>query len=571
MRRHLRVRSLLAALASAAVLASGVGLGAAQGAVAAAGPVYGGTLDLSTQNPPQTLDVGKSGDILTYQFMYLLYNTLVSYAPTSSRIVPSLATSWSHNAKGTVWTFNLRKGVTFSNGDPFTSQDVVFTYTRLNEGVTSAPSQSDFAVIQGANALFNATAKSAPASAHVAGVVAEGPYRVRITLTTPEAFFLNVLALTSAGIEDAKVAGRYNALERAGKPIDPVGTGPFILQPVGASPSQYVFVRNPHYWNRGLPYLNKIVIHVGASPSLQLAQFERGQIQAMPPFIEYFGVQPAQYLEIVKNPTLRKEYYIQPDIGFNNLGFDVQAKPWNNVKVRQAVEYALNKKLIWEVLSNGRGKIANSILPPGMPGYEPTYNPYPVDYSSPASIARAQAKARQLLKEAGYPNGLNAGTFYLPAGLGDAQLAPLVVTELAQVGIHVQAKVVTLGAFINLLLAKPSQLTFYRSGWTQDYPDPQDFMFNMFDGAEAGNNNLDFVNDPTVNRLLAAADTSLNQAQRLKLYDRVQHIAMQQAWVVPLTFAYQDGLIGPNAYPKNPVIWAHPVLPAQLDRVWVTK
>jgi len=239
--------------------------------------------------------------------------------------------------------------------------------------------------------------------------------------------------------------------------------------------------------------------------------------------------------------------------------------------VRQAVEYALNKSLLDRVLFNGRAKVANSILPPAMPGYQANLNLYPVNYNSPTSLAAAQAKAKALLKQAGYNGPVNGGTFWIIAGPGDTQQASLVKTELAAVGIDVTPKIVQFNTFLNAGEAKPSQLGFYSLGWTQDYPDPQDFLFNLFDGQEAGGNNFDYVNNAKVNSLLATADSSLNQSQRLALYAEVQKIVMQNAWVVPFAFDFQDGLLAPNVYPKNPLIWAHPVQPAELDRVWIAK
>jgi len=566
--------ALASAAAAASVLLAGVGVGAAAATVhkQSSTPVYGGTLNLDTQTPPQKLDPAQVSDVVSGQFNYLIFNNLVTYAKTTAQIVPSLATSWSHNAAGTVWTFNLRKGVTFSNGDPFTATDVAFTLTRINEGVTNSPYEFSYAVIAGSQqCLAQTKTKPWPATEYLSGIKILNPYKIQITTTTPEQFFLNVLALPSASIEDASVAQNYFAQEKAGKQIDPVGTGPFILQPAAASTTLYVFKKNPTYWQKGLPYLNQVDVHIGADPTLQYAQFLKGQIDAMPTFLENFDLAPAQYLAMLKNPKAKADYFDVPDIGVNYLGFDVNTAPWNNVKVRQAVEYALNKKLLDEVLFNGRAPVANSILPPGMPGYQPNLNLYPANYATAAGQAAAQAKAKALLKAAGYPNGVNGGTFFIISGPGDTQQASLVKTDLAAVGIQVQPRIIGFNTFLNYGEAKPSKLGFYSLGWTQDYPDPQDFLFNLFDGLEAGQNNFDYSNNPQVNALLAKADSGTNQALRLQEYDQVQKMVMQMAWVVPFAFDFQDGLVGANVYPKTPAIWAHPVEPAELQYVWIAK
>jgi ABC-type transport system substrate-binding protein len=578
----MRMKLSLRSLATGSSLVAATALVMASGAVAGASsarpqaqpkPVYGGTLTLDTQTNPQTLDPAKTSDVVSGQFIYLMYNTLVTYAPTSTQIVPSLAVRWKHSPDGKTWWFWLRKGVTFWNGDPVTAQDVVWTFTRLNEQVVAAPYQYSFADLVGAQQIFNETKTLADVKPNLAisGVKALGPYEVEMQLVNPELYWLNVLALPSASIEDPAVAKNYTADEsgKTPKPITPMGTGPFELQPVGASPTQYVFTKNPHYFIKGLPYLNKIIINIGAPPQLQFEQFLKGQIQAMPTFLTNFGLAPAVYLEVERNPQLKKEYYRVPDNGFGYLGFNVQVKPFNNLYVREAVEYAINKQQILTDVFNGRGIIANSILPPAMPGYQANFNPFPVSYT-PAGMKKADAMAKALLKKAGYTSfPVNLGTFYVPQGPGDTQLAALVTTQLAAAGMKVTPKIVGFGPFLTLG-ETTNKLDFYSLGWTQDYPDPQDFLFNLFDSAEAGGNNFDYYKNPLVDRWLQIADTSLHQDARLKLYDKIQDYVMDQAAVVPYVFNVQDGLIGPNAYPKDPVYWAHPVQPAELDRVWVT-
>jgi len=548
-----------AALAPAALASS------LRAAATSTTPVYGGSLNLDTQEAPATLDPAKASDGYSISFSVLSYDTLLMYAPAGKKLVGDLATSWSASDGGKTWTFHLRHGVTFSNGDPFTAQDVVWTYTRLNEAATSAPYQPSFGDIVGAPALFAGKAKT------LSGIQAVGKYEVVMHLTQPEAYWLNVVALPSAAIEDPAVSANWNTEEHASaaKPVQPVGTGPFILQtPAVASPSEYVFVKNPHYWQKGLPYLDKVVIHVGADPSLQLQQFQAGQIDALPTILAGPNLDSAEYLQVLKSPTLKSQYFNYPDPGTYYLGFNQNVKPWNNLDLRRAVEYALNKPFLDSILFNGRALVANSILPPGIAGYQPSYNPYPVNDKTAAGLAAAQAKAKALVKAAGYPNGVNAGTFYIPE-FGDPQaLASAVKQELGAVGITITPKLVSFGVFFNMITHK-NAVGFYWLEWGQDYPDPQDFMQNLFQSSEGGTNNVDWYANPKVDSLLATADASLNQPLRVRLYDQAQEIIMSQAAIVPLAFNWSDGLVGPNVYPKTPLVWANwaPGF-AQLWLVW---
>jgi oligopeptide transport system substrate-binding protein len=541
----------LAAVFAVAPLAAATFLQAASPAAQAAArpapakPVYGGTLNLAMQTAPQTFDPARAGDGNSIQFARMQFNTLVWYTPLGVKIVPALAERWRVTDGGRTYTFTLRHGVTFSNGDPLTAQDVVFTFTRLNEAETAAPYQSSFADIAGSQALFKGKAST------LSGIRAVGKYTVVMHLTAPEPYWLNIVALPSAGIEDARVAASWNADETAkvAKPITPVGTGPFILQGSAAAATSYSLVRNPHYWQKGLPYLGKIVVHIGASPTLAFEQFERGDIQ-------FFlgGVDPSDYLQ-VKRPPLSREYYDVPSEGIWYLGFNVNVKPWNRLKLRQAVEYAIDKPYLSAVVDNSRAKVANTVLPPGMPGYEGNFDPYPTNYATAKGTAAAIAKAKALVKAAGYPHGLNAGTFYLFESAGDTQTAAIVKQDLARVGIRVAPRILSFPAFF-ALGSHPKGMGFYWLAWGQDYPDPQDFLYNLFDGQQDGANNFSWYNNATVNRLLARADTSSDEPLRLKLYDEVERMVLDQAVVVPLTFTYNDGLIAPNAYPKNPHYWA---------------
>lgn len=541
------------------VVAASLVTAAVSSGAAATAAQTGGTLQFDMASQPQTLDPARAGDNESIQFARMQFNTLVAYSPLGVNIVPSLAKRYRISDHGRTYTFTLRSGVKFSNGDPLTAQDVVFTFTRLNEAATAAPYQSSFEDIVGAAALFKG-------QTHVlSGIQAVGSQTVVMHLVQPESYWLNVVALPSAGIEDARIAADWNTLEAgpAARPITPVGTGPFILVPPGASPTAYTLVRNSGYWQPGLPRLAKIIVSIGATPHLAFQRFVRGETQ----FVS--EVDPADYL-LVKSPTLRHEYYDVHYSGLWYLGLNAHVHPWNNLFLRQAVEYAINKPFLDAVVNNGRAQVANSILPAGMPGYEATYDPYPVNDATATGRHAALQKARALVKKAGFPHGVNVGEFDLRDTSGALQVASIVKTELAAVGIRCTPRILSYPVF-SQLASQPGRLGFYYVSWGQDYPDPQDFLYYLFDGQQAGSTNRDWYSNPVVNRLLATADSSLQQPLRLRLYDEAQHIILSQAALVPLTFDFNDGLIAPNAYPKNIDYWAAPFAGSpQYAYLWVT-
>jgi oligopeptide transport system substrate-binding protein len=562
--------SLPPAAVAAALVAAGAAVGTTVAVPAAtlaarhpAAPVRGGTLTLAAQTPPQSLDPARCQEYVCAEFDYLAFNTLVTYSPTSSAIEPSLAVRWKVSDGGRTYTFYLRRGVTFSNGDPLTAQDVVYTMTRVNEPYVDAPYQGVFSALVGGEQLFKGKLKAQT----LPGLRAVGKYEVVMHLVQPEGYWLNVMALPSASIVDPSVAKVWNAIytEKSHATVMPIGTGPFILQPYQASTTQYVWKRNPHYWQAGLPYLNTLVIKVNVPAELQLEQFERGQIGAIPSSFDSLNLTPSQYLQIRGNPTLRKEYVLRPEIGVNFLSIDYNIKPFNNLYLREAIQYALNKKDIAAVMTNGRAGIANSVLPPGMPGYDPSMNLFPVQ-DTPAGLAAAHRKVHALLVKAGYPHGVNIGDLVVAPGLGGPQLATLVASQLGQVGIHVTVRTVNLSVLLQL--GDEGKIGFGVGGWYQDYPDPQDFMYNLFDSHQIPGTN-GFYDNPEVDHLVETADALTRMKQRLPLYLKAERIVLSSATFVPLYWAWQDGLIGPNVYPKTPSLWFHPVLPAQLAKVWV--
>lgn len=493
---------------------------------------------LDSQSQPRVLDPSKASDTVSIQFTSLIFNSLVTYAENSVQLVPSLASSWRASDGGRTWTFQLRHGVTFSNGAPLTAQDVVATFTRLCEASTAAPYAGAFEDIVGGPQVFAGKAKT------LSGIRAVGRYEVVMHLIAPERYWLNVVALPSAAILDPTTFATLGT--------HPVGTGPFVLKHYSPT-SEYVFVRNPHYYQAGLPYLNSVVIRIGASPTLQVQQFERGQLLALP-FYLTGGIPPTQYLALQHSKYLA-DYLKAPEIAINYLGFDVAIHPFNNLKLRQAFEYAVNRTPIIREAVNGRAIPMTSVLPKGMPGYQPSLNLYPYN----------PAKGRALLKAAGYPHGLSI-TYAYPSDPTDQVQAQLLQYDLGAIGVKVTLKPVTFAAFVNALFSH--QLGFYALAWFQDYPDPQDFLYNLFDSH--GIDHSQFVN-AKFDALVARADTSLNQPLRLRLFDQAQRLVMQEAVVIPLFQGEQDTLVSPRVHPDSLGVWLHPVLPAQLQYVWIAK
>lgn len=411
-------------------------------------PQKGGELTIAYKDDLATLDPAIGYDWTNWPAEKLVFDGLLDYNE-STTIEPRLAESLPQiNSDATVYTFKLRKGVKFSNGREFTSDDVVYTLTRVLDPKTSSPGAGFYTGIKGAQEFIDGKATS------VAGIKAIDPYTVEFTLTAPDVTFLNKMALNFAFIvpkEEVAKAG-----ENFGHA--PVGTGPYTLQQ-WTSGQFLTFVRNPNYFMSDRPYLDKITIQVGVAPDVALLRLEKGEIQLM-------GDPPpgADWARISADPAWKDRLEKQPQVSTIYIAINTTAKPFDQLKVRQALNYAIDKQHILQLL-NGRGTVANQILPPLMPGYDKSYTGY--DYNPD--------KAKALLADAGFPNGFETSIECISVD-PQPKLCESFQQDLAKIGIKLTINTLAAPNVIDDAGNGKTPLTWSGGlGWIQDYPDPDDF------------------------------------------------------------------------------------------------
>ncbi len=482
---------------------------------------YGGTFTLAYQSDIPTLDPAGSPGFESAQAMYGLYNTLVTYAPTSTTIAPSLAQSWSVTAGGTVYTFHLRTGVKFSNGDPFTAQDVVYNLTRQINPKSASYAQSYYLDIQGAQAYAKGQASS------VSGLKALNSHTLQVTLVQPEGYFLNILAMPTSDIADPRIVREY------GKAYEDhaVGTGPYKLTEWKHN-QVLTETRNPNYWGKK-PYFSELKFILGPDPATQFLMFKRGEIDAMGP------VPPADMPTINSTPALKKDLVVLADTGSIDFYFmDVRYGPFKNVLVRRALNDAINRKRL-VALDAGQAVPANQYLPPGYPGSQSNLPPIPYNPS----------KARALLSQAGYKPGQLKLTLTVNNDPAVVQQAESVMANLQAIGVTVQLHTMSLSAYITALSG--NQVHFGIIQWGLDYPDPSDIFSSLLVGAADGTGNFAWFNNAQVNHLVneANAMSPQQEATRLKLYDEAQAIALNQQPWIPLIFPANTMLVSSSLHP----------------------
>jgi peptide/nickel transport system substrate-binding protein/oligopeptide transport system substrate-binding protein len=537
-----------------AFLALALLLTACGGAVPAAAPTQapasnttpqkGGEMIVAYKDDLATLDPAIGYDWTNWPAIKMVFDGLLDY-DSGTTLQPRIAESMPQiSADGLTYTFKLRKGVKFQNGRELVADDVVYSITRVLDPKTASPGAGFFLGIKGAQELVDGKATS------VEGIKAIDPNTVEFTLTAPDVTFLNKMAINFSYIVPKE------EVEKAGENFGhtPIGTGPYKLTSWTAG-QQLVFERNSDYFFEGRPFIDKITIKVGIEPDVALLQLEKGDIQLM-------GDPPpgADWTRITGDPAWKDRIEVEQTVNTTYIAINVNEKPFDNVKVRQALNYAIDKNRIVQLL-NGRATVANQILPPLMPGYDKSYTGY--EYNPD--------KAKELLKEANLADGFETSIECISVD-PQPKLCESFQQDLAKVGIKLTIN--TLAAPNVIDDAGNGKTPLVWSGgmaWTQDYPDPDDFytpILGCGSNVPGGWNWSRYCNqdvDTKATQLLALTDRDA----RMKGYGELFKALMDDAVWVPVingnyTVAHSEKLHG------QPTL-THPEHLFNYEMMWMSK
>ena len=528
-----RVNALLAAAvlvgaactpAASSVPSGPAGTGpAATGAAptATAGIPTGGTLSIGANGEIQWLDPALGYDTVSWPAERLMFESLLDY-DASSKLTPLLAAAMpTVSADGKSYTFKLHDNVKFVKSDgsvlrAMTADDVAYSINRaLNPKLKPYPSPVGggfFGNIVGAADVLAGTATAA------SGIKVIDPTTIEFDLTKADPTFLNVLATPFGSVVPKELAGDDGTAFSAA----PVGTGPFIFKSYTKGQGAK-FDRNPAYWQPGFPYLDSVDYRTGQDDVAMIQQIEAGTLDLiqdpMPP-AQYTDV-TTNYADQVQRQVLQNVDYVFMDTQQPNSG------PFSKLEVRQAVNYAIDKDAILQI-THGAGQPANCILPPNMPGYDSTCNPYPHNVD----------KAKELMATAGYASGFDT-KFYTDTTDPDPQIGQSIQQDLAAIGITTEIVSQEFATFLDTI-ETPHKAPIGWVGWFQDYPDPSDFMEPTLTCATAvqGAANAALYCNKEVDDLLAAAHGMADQSARLQAYQEIQKKIMADAPWAP--FRHQE-------------------------------
>jgi ABC-type transport system substrate-binding protein len=412
-------------------------------------PAKGGDIVVTYKDDITTLDPAIGYDWVNWSMIKSLYSRLMDYEPGTANLVPSLAESFDVSADGLTYTFKLRPGVKFSNGRAVIASDVKYSIERAVNPKTQGPGAGFFGAINGFDTVSGGTSET------LSGIETPDDMTVVFKLSRPDATFLHVLAINFASVVPKE------AVEAAAGDFGkkPVGSGTFILKDWTIG-QRLVFDRNPDYFNKDLPYIDKVTVEVGQEPLVALLRLQQGEID-----IAGDGIPPAKFLEIKNSPEGAQMIVDGEQLHTGYLTLNTKIKPLDDVKVRQAINMAVNKERITRIL-NGRATPANQPLPPLMPGYDKAFTGYAFDVE----------KAKALLAEAGFPDGFET-VLYSTNTDPQPRIAQAIQQDLAAIGVKAEVRALAQGNVIAAGGTEGEAPMIWSGGmaWIADFPDPSNF------------------------------------------------------------------------------------------------
>lgn len=474
----------------------------------------------SGRKAQDTLIVGRGGDsanldpaIVTdgesIKIVHNVFDTLLDFKDGTTEVTAGLAESWEMSPDGLKYTFKLRKGVKFHDGTDFNADAVVFNWQRWHD--PQSPYKFPGDSFDYYTSMFGPENKRV-----IKECKAVDPYTVEFTLNMPQAPFLQNIAMPAFSIASPKAIQEKKEKFKS----EPVGTGPFVFKEWKRNDS-ITLEKNPNYWMQGYPKLNKVIIRTIPDNSARFNALVNGELDLVE------GVNPDDLKKLEASKDLQK--IVRPSFNVGYVGFNLKKKPFDNQKVRQALNYAVDKKAIISAFYAGLADPAVNPMPPSVLGYNKNVKDYSYDLE----------KAKQLLAEAGYPDGIPdeltlyampVARPYMPDG---KKVAEALQAEFAKIGVKTKIESPDWATYLDDT-KKGEKDHLYMLGWTGDNGDPDNFLYALLDKDSIGSNNRSFYANEEVHKLLVGAQTEVDKNKRSEAYLKAQEIIKQDAPWIPL-------------------------------------
>jgi oligopeptide transport system substrate-binding protein len=505
-------------------------------------PIHSLTLDEATRNKvllisegaePRTLDPQVARGILEDHIIMGLIEGLVGSHPTDqSKEVPGMADHWEHNDDYSVWTFHIGENRKWSNGNPVTAQDFIFSYKRILTPAFGSQYANFLFVMKGAEDYF----KEKITDFDQVGVKDLDDHTLRIELVGPTPYFLSLLQSRAWFPVNPKTILKFGTIsERDTKwplPENYVGNGPFKLK--SWKPHDVIeMVRNPLYWDATTVKLNGINFYLIENQSTEDRAFQAGQLhktyQIQLDKVPYYRLKYPEYLRI--DPWQVIYLY----------RLNVERKPLDNPKVRMALNLAVNREAIVKNITRQNEQPATGLTPPGMGDYQAlkwiTYNP---------------DKARHLLAEAGYPDGKGFPKFNILINISEAhRTIAEAIQQMWKEELHINVEIENQEWKVLLDTVSNINYDIVRLGLSGDFVDPMAFL-GMWTTDNA-NNNTHWSN-PKYDELIHQAAQTGEAKVRLDLLHQAEELFLSKSPVILIYWYTRGYLMQPSVKNWNPLV-----------------
>ncbi len=481
-----------------------------------------------SEGSPQTFNPQLSTSGTTFDASSrTLYNRLVEFRQGTTYIEPGLAESWQISSDGREYTFNLRKGVKlhqteyFVPSRDFNADDVIFSFERQRDKTHPFHKVS--------NLSYNYF-ESMELTSLIQKIEKISEYQVKFYLSRAESPFLATLAMDFASILSEEYAAELLS-EGAPEQLDlkPVGTGPFKL--VRYQPDAYIRYRaHSDYW-RGKEKLENLVFAITPDPSLRFARLVAGEcdVMANPLPVHISSAHNFKYAKVLSSAGLNVSY----------LAMNMLKTPFNSLKVRLALNHAIDKKAIIKAVYKQTATTAKNPIPPNMWSYDDSIDDYPY----------APDIARKLLEEAGFEDGFDMTIWTMSAqrayNPNAKKMAELIQEDLKAIGVRVKIESYEYGTFLNKV--RQGQHHSALMGWIGDNGDPDNFFTPLLScgGTITGTNASNWC-EPDFSRLIHLARSQTKLRKRVNHYREAQELFKYYSPWVPIAHATQHAIINPR-------------------------
>ncbi len=484
---------------------------------------------------PESLDPHKTSTTYEANILRDLFMGLVMQ-DTKANLIPGAAESWTVSPDGTVYTFKLRKGATWSNGDPVTADDFVYSFRRLLDPATAAEYASMLYVVKNGEEINGGKAKIEDL-----GVKAIDPETLEITLKAPTPYFLEMLT------HQATYPVNKAAIEKLGadwiKPGNLVSNGAFTLAEF--VPNDHIkLVKNPKFYDAANVKIDVVNYIPTEDRSTALKRFEAGELDSNDDM-------PTEQLADIR-AKLGDQVHIGPYLGTYYYAFKTDKDPWTNVQLRRAISMAIDRDYLAEKVWGNSMIPAYSMVPPGIAGYTPPT----FDYASMSQLDREDA-AKKILTDLGYgPDKPLKMEIRFNTSENHKNTAVAIQEQLKPLGVEVSLVNTDTKTHYGFLEQK-GNFDIARAGWIADYKDPETFL--GISRKASGNNYAQYKSDAFEAAMDKAAAAGGNADERLKDLAAAEAILLNDHGQIPLLFYSYHNLVSSKlkGYDDN-VMDVHP-------------